>query len=137
MALTTVLQFGDNDIGRYTKEYLVVSCHSAFGRSYNHLRPEGKPRCERVEITVVAPGKDDLSLYDWYINQETLNGRIVFNLSPNTSQDVGQQKVLMFENAQCFSLTEKYEINSKYRRVLTLAFEADMIIVEDIEFNHI
>ena len=137
MALTSVLQFGDNNIGRYTKEYLVVSCRSAFSRSHNHLRPEGKPRCERVELTVVAPGKDDLSLYDWYINQESQDGRIVFNLSPTTAQDVGQQKVLMFENAKCFSLTEKYEINSQYRRLLTLAFEADTITVDDVEFNHI
>ena len=137
MALTTVLQFGDNDIGRYTKEYLVVSCHSAFGRSYNHLRPEGKPRCERVEITVVAPGKDDLSLYDWYINQDLQDGRIVLDISPTTAQDVGQQRVLEFENAQCFSLSENYEINTQYRRLLTLAFEAETVTVDEVEFDHI
>jgi hypothetical protein len=137
MALTTVLQFGDNSLGRYSKEYLVVSCRSTFSRSYNHLRPEGKPRLERVELTVEVPGKEDLGLYDWYMSQDSQDGRIVFNLSPTTAQDVGQQKALMFENAQCLSLTENYEIGSQYRRQLTLAFEADTITVDDVEFKHL
>ena len=137
MALTNVLQFGDNGIGRYAKEYLVVKCHSTFCRSYNHLRPEGKPRCERVELTIVAPGKEDLSLYDWYINQDLQDGRIVLDISPTTAQDVGQQRVLEFENAQCFSLSENYEINTQYRRLLTLAFEAETVTVDEVEFDHI
>lgn len=137
MALLTVLQFGDNTIGRYSKEYLVVRCRSSFSRSYNYQRPEGKPRLERVELTIVAPGKEDLSLYDWYINQGSQDGRIVFNLSPTTAQDVGLQKVLLFENAQCFSFSEDYEIDTQYRRMLTLAFEAEKITVDDVEFNHI
>lgn len=134
---TTVLQFGDNTIGRYSKEYLVVKCHSVFSRSYNSQRPEGKARCEHIKLTIVAPGKEDLSIYDWYIGQEVQDGRIVFELSPTTAQDVEQQRVLLFENAQCISLKENYAIDSQYRRMLTLSFEAKMITVDDIEFNHL
>jgi hypothetical protein len=134
---TTVLQFGDNTIGRYSKEYLVVNCRSVFSRSYNSQRPEGKARCEHVELTIVVPGKEDLSIYDWYISQEVQDGRIVFELSPTTAQDVEQQRVLLFENAKCISLKESYSINSQYRRLITIAFEAGTITVDDIEFNHI
>ena len=70
MALTARLQFGDNDAKVYPEQYLVEDCHCHFTRQYNHFHPETDPRCERVELTVVAPGRENLSLYEWYISGE-------------------------------------------------------------------
>ena len=57
MALTAVLEFGDNSIKRYSKQYLVSDCRFLFQRPNNGFSPEGAARCERVEVTVVAPGR--------------------------------------------------------------------------------
>ena len=62
MALIAALEFGDNNIGRYSKSYLVSDCRFVFTRPYNSYRPEGMARCERLELDVVAPGKNDLNL---------------------------------------------------------------------------
>ena len=64
MALTATLQFGDNSIRRYSREYMVTDfkCHVA--RRHNNARPDSAPRCDRMELTVVAPGKEDLNLYE-------------------------------------------------------------------------
>ena len=57
MALTAVLEFGDNSIKRYSKQYLVSDCRLLFDRPFNSFSPEGATRCERVEVTVVASGR--------------------------------------------------------------------------------
>ena len=72
MALTARLQFGDNSTKTYPKEFLVENCRCHFSRHYDLAYPDTDARCERVELTVVAPGKDDLTLYDWYINGEPM-----------------------------------------------------------------
>ena len=63
MALIAALEFGDNNIGRYSKSYLVSDCRFVFNRPYNSYRPEGMARCERLELEVIAPGKNDLNLF--------------------------------------------------------------------------
>ena len=63
MALTATLEFGDNNIGRYPKRYLVSDYHLVFDRSFNTFAPEATARCERLEVVVVAPGRNDLSLF--------------------------------------------------------------------------
>ena len=55
MALLAALEFGDNNIGRYSKSYLVSDCRFVFNRPYNSYRPEGMARCERLELEVIAP----------------------------------------------------------------------------------
>ena len=75
MALIAALEFGDNNIGRYSKSYLVSDCRFVFDRPYNSYRPEGMARCERLELEVIAPGKNDLNLFDWYDKQGVQSGR--------------------------------------------------------------
>ena len=41
MALTAVLEFGDNTINRYSKRYLVADCKFIFNRPYNAFCPQG------------------------------------------------------------------------------------------------
>ena len=80
MALTAVLEFGDNNIRRYSKQFMVADCRFVFDRSYNDFCPEGDTRCERMELFVVAPGKEDLTLFEWFADQSVLDGRITISL---------------------------------------------------------
>lgn len=136
MALTAVLEFGDNYIRRYSKQYLVSDCHFVFNRQFNSYRPEGGPRCERIEIVVVAPGRDDLSLFQWFSSQEVRAGRIVIMLSGDGRTTEGETQMLYFEEAKCFSLSEMYDINSSRRRLLKLALIADSITIDEVSFRY-
>ncbi len=137
MALLATLQFGDNNVGRYTREYLVTACKTSYATSHNHFRPDGIARCTRIEVAVIAPGRDDLNLYDWFVEQGAFSGRVVFDLSEITSAQQGSQRILKFENAQCFSISESYDIATHYRRQIILAFEAEIVTIDDVEFKHL
>ncbi|MBR5326705.1 MAG: hypothetical protein IKU49_09485, partial [Prevotella sp.] len=120
MALTAVLEFGDNSIKRYSKQYLVSDCRLLFVRPFNGFSPEGAARCERVEVTVVAPGKDDLGLIEWFSTQGVQNGRLVISLANELKDNESDSQILYFEEAKCFSLSEYYDINVSRRRLLKL-----------------
>ncbi len=134
MALIAVLEFGDNNIKRYSKQYLVADCNLVCERSYNEFRPDSLARCEKVDVCVVAPGKDDLNLFEWYSSQGEQSGRIVISLSTTGRQDTIDEQVIYFEDAKCFSLSEYYDIESSKRRVLKLSIMAEVIKVDDVEF---
>jgi hypothetical protein len=137
MALLATLQFGDNNVGRYTREYLVTACKTSYATSYNQFRPDGIARCTRIEVAVIAPGRDDLNLYDWFVEQGSYSGRVVFDLSELAAGLQGGQRIMKFEDAQCFSLSESYDIDTHYRRQIILAFEAESVTVDDVEFKHL
>ena len=64
MSLIKKLQLGNNEIGRYTTEYLLkdYQCHTC--RHYTDYRPSADKFCERIDMTVIAPGREDVSLYN-------------------------------------------------------------------------
>ena len=134
MALIATLEFGNNSIRRYFKSYLVADCNLVCERSYSEFQPDSAARCERVEVSVVAPGKDDLNLFEWYASQNPLSGRIVISLSPTGKSDTPDEQVIYFEDAKCFSLSEYYDIDSSSRRILRLGIMAEMIQLDDINF---
>ena len=123
MALIAALEFGDNNIRRYTKQYLLADCRFVFDRPYNAFSPERPARCERLEVVVIAPGKRDLGLFQWFSNQEIL------------MQNQADPQVIYFENAKCLSLSEMYDIDNSSRRLVKLAIVADSIEIEDVEFK--
>ena len=133
MALIASLQFGDNDAGLYTKKYLVVDCHCSFRRSHNDLRPDGLAGCDSVELEVVAPSLDDMTLQDWFIDEDEMSGRIVFDYSSASDLD-SPKRVLLFEEARCFLLEERYDKDTRFRRLLKMAFEAETVTMENVEF---
>ncbi len=137
MALTARLQFGDNDSKNYSAEYFVADCHCHFMRHHNHFHPDADAQCERVELIVVAPGKDNLNLYDWYISGNPLSGRLVFDLSDIRGGDFLSSKELLFEDAYCFLLAEDYHIDSSHRRYLKMSFVAETIIVNGVEYKNL
>ena len=135
MALSARIQFGDNKTGRYNTEYLLVNCHCSFRRSHNDLRPDGAARCDSVEVELVAPGKEDMTLHDWFMNGDEMSGRIVFDLTSTASDDANPNKTLLFEDARCFVLEESFDKNTRFRRLIKLAFEAESITMDDVDFN--
>ena len=134
MALIASLQLGDNDHKLYTKEYLLnqVKCH--FVRSHNRYHADSKPRCERLELTVIAPGKEDLTLVDWYIHQSPMSGRVVVSLSNEAKLMVGDSKEIYFDDGICFRLAESYDIEAG-RRTMTLSIATDTITIDNVEFK--
>jgi hypothetical protein len=137
MALTALLQFGDNESKNYSADYNVADCHCHFMRHYNHFHPDADALCERVELVVVAPGKDNLNLFDWYISGTPLSGRLVFDLSDIRGGEYTSSKELLFEDAYCFSLAEEFHIGSLNRRQLRMSFVAESIIVNGVEYKNL
>ena len=88
-----------------------------------------------IEITVVAPGKEDLILYDWYIQRTLLCGRIVFDLSGQAMFDE-RPKIVEFEYASCFSLRESYHIDDGSLRLIHIEIAAEETIVDNISFKN-
>lgn len=138
MALFSVIQFGNNDFKRYNNEYRIVSAQSHFTRQMGRKRPNALARCESITITIVAPEVDDLTIYEWYAKSSSFDGRIVFNI-PDYSEksSEGLIRELYFENALCVSLSEKYDIRAKNKRLLTLKFEAEKVTSNDVVFKHL
>ena len=135
MALTAILEFGNNDIKQYPKKYMVSKCHFVFNKDFNEFRPIGAARCERVELEVVVPGQDDLTLFEWYTSQNINSGRIVMDLSSDQASDHTPNHVLYFEDAKCFALSENYNIASVRRRILRLSISAELTTIEEVEFK--
>ena len=134
MALIASLQLGDNDHKLYPKEYLVsqVKCHLV--RPHNRYYADSEPRCERLELTVIAPGKEDLTLIDWYIHQSPMSGRVVVSLSNEAKLGVGDSKEIYFEDGICFRLAENYDIEAG-RRTMTLSIATDTMTIDNVEFK--
>lgn len=128
------LQFGDNEAGRYSREYLMAGFSCQVSRSHNGARPDGLARCERMELTVVTPGREDLNLIEWYVGGTGLSGRVLIALS---SPDLDREawKEVQFEDAVCYSLAEEYHIDRRTRRTLKLGVMAREISVDDMVFN--
>ena len=135
MALMARLQFGDNRANLYSKEYLVMDCHLHFSRHHNHFRPDTDARCETVELVVVAPGWEDLNLYEWYIQNSTMSGRIVLDLQSLNGDSV--EKVILFEDAYCYAIEEEYHIDALKRRCLRLSLMAEKLIINDTTFQNL
>ena len=136
MAFLSHLQFGDNSTGIYSRVYTLVDCHLHFMRHYNHFRPDTDARCEKVEVVVEAPGKDDLNLQEWYLNNEAQSGRVIFDLQSKTSSDT-LQKLVEFEGARCYSFEEEYHINIQRKRYYRLSIVAENITVNDTSFKNL
>ena len=122
MALIAVLEFGDNNIKRYSKQYLVSNCRFLFNRPYNAFRPDQNAKCNRVEVDVVAPGKEDLGLFEWFASQGVRDGRILISLANEGKVVDGDAQVLY------------YDIDASRRRILKLGITASELTIDDVVF---
>lgn len=137
MSLLKKFQIGDNHSGRYTKEYLLsdFKCHTH--RLHNEYRPDSDKYCDSIDVTIIAPGRDDMQLYDWFIHQSTLSGRLLIQLPPKLNQSEPDIQEIFFEEARCFSFEEEYHINRNQRRMLRLRFVAENVNINDVIFKRI
>ena len=135
MSLTARLQFGDNASGRYSKEYLVTDFKCHVFRRHNEARPDGTPKCESIELTVVVPGRDDLNLTEWYVHRSTMSGRILVELSTPEQNQPSQWKEVLFEDGLCYALSEEYHIDKRMRRSLRLSVVASEITIDSVVFK--
>lgn len=135
MTLSAILKIGDNAIGNYEKEYHVVSCRYKVSCGYNYRLPDTEAKNNSIEITLVSPGKEDLTIYDWYIKRMFLSGKIELEFSTQTQSQEGK-KTVTFENASCFSMSESYDINERSLRLIKLELVAERTTIDAIEFQN-
>lgn len=136
MTLTTNLQFGDNETGLYNKSYLVVDCKSHVSRSCSAFAPQSTPVCQELEVTVVAPTKEDMELYEWYFTNLMKNGRILYHVQDISSKgEETLERSVYFQDAFCYKIHERYTIDDNQQRLLTLSISAKQFRIEDIPFN--
>ena len=129
------LQFGDNGVNLYSKEYLVAECNCHFTRCHNQFRPDGNARCDKLTVKLVAPGKEDLTIFEWYASNSVQSGRIVFTL-PFMDNSTDNIKEICFDDAHCLSIAENYDIGASSRRTLTLEIVPGRIVIDSVEFNN-
>lgn len=134
MAYSAILKLG-NDQGTNSQEYIVADCHCHFSREYNHLIPDSDARCERIDLTVIAPNKEQLGLYDWFVNASTLNGSIIFE-TVSAKDLYTPKKNITFEGAYCCALSEKYKNDGSEARMLSISIVADKITISGIDFDN-
>jgi hypothetical protein len=131
MALLSTLTFKD-----ITNEFNVLDFRCHFSRRYNHFNPESTPFCERIEMTVVAPETDDYTIYEWYINRNLMSGKLTYKL-PVTLKSSGEDRLIDFYDAQCFSISENYDINEKKKRLLKIVIIPEKVSMQNVSFSHL
>ena len=136
MNILAHLQFGDNVSALYHKDYLVVGGRTHLMRGHNAYHPETTPTCESLEVTVVAPGKEDLELHEWFFTNSSRSGRIVVELMDVRADQEGVLKrAFYFDSAQCFSLQEHYDLKERSLRLLTLRLSVKTFRVDQVLFG--
>ena len=134
MSLIAKLQFGDNSFRRYAQEYLLADFKCHIARSHNQWRPDGNPKCDCLELSVIVPGREDLNLYEWYAGRSSMSGRILIELAtPAQNQNVVHKEVL-FENGVCYALSEEYHIDQNRRRTLHMNIAVEKLTVDQLIF---
>jgi hypothetical protein len=135
MTLSAILKIGDNTTKNYDQIYNVVSCQYKISCGYNYRLPDTEAKNNSIEITLVSPRKEDLTIYDWYIKRMLLSGEIELEFSTQTQSQEGK-KTVTFENASCFSMSESYDINERSLRLIKLELVAEKTTVDAIEFQN-
>ena len=76
-----------------------------------------------------------MELFDWYINQTSFSGKIVIDLTNQSTKYDITERDIKFENAKCFSIAESYNINDINRHQLKLGIMAEKLEIDEIEFQ--
>ena len=135
MEVQAKLQIGDNNSRVYSKQYNVVNLICHYTRLTNSSRPNTDALCEHITMTLVASNMEDLSLYDWYISGEPLNGRVVLDPDGRAISD-GNDLNLEFEEGYCYAIEEEYQIDSMMRRTVKLSIVANEVTFEGAKFRN-
>ena len=135
MNITARLRLGEKTTPSNGKIYLVVGCVVHVNRSHHTLFSNSSPVCESMEITVVAPDKTDLELQEWFLMHSLRSGKLEYEIQDiQLNADSTQIREIVFEDAQCFSYREHYDIDNQSQRMLTLKIFPKEFQVEDLTF---
>lgn len=134
MSLMTRLRLGERINASYGREYLVVGCAVHIHRDHNTLHPCAKPVCESLEVTVVAPDKTNLELQEWFLSHSLRSGRLEHEIQDLRNPSDTLERHIVFEDAQCFSYHEHYDIREQSLRLLTLRIFPKTCVVDNISF---
>ena len=135
MSLFANLYIGDNASGNYTKMSQVVRCQVKVSRKYEAYMPDSDPRCDQVILSVIAPSKNDLELFEWYIDQTSLSGKIIIDLANQSAKYDITERTFKFEDAKCFSIEESYDINDTNRHQLKLGIMMEKLEIDEKTFQ--
>lgn len=132
MAFIAQIKFGprvDGKISDNTNIYVGLSDYKYHTvRHHNGLRPDGDKVCECIEVTLKVPDKSYLGLYKWYVSGESQSGCIITELSDSeTSAGTCVCKVLDFDNAFCYAISEHYSVEVNRPREVTLSIMAESV----------
>lgn len=136
MKVQAKLEIGNNYAKMFSRNYNVVNLFCHYSRQANSTRPDTDARCECIDITLVAPTMDDLSLYSWYISGESLCGRVKFDLNGELGAIISDEGDLVFEDAYCFAIEEDYDIDRPMRRTVKLSIVAEKLTFEGATFEN-
>ena len=62
------------------------------------------------------------------------SGRLIINLLSDGAMEGKDAHILYFEDAQCFSLSETYDIDKSRRRLITLGITADVMEIDGTSY---
>lgn len=137
MALSIKLEFGDNSSKWYNKQYKVRRFQAHYSRNYNHNHPESVPRCESITLTLPIPSKEDMMLYEWFVDQSFMSGRLVCEIiDPNNYSD-SDPHIVYFDDAQAYFIGETVDFQDDKCRLLTLKIDAMRVTSNDVDFEHL
>lgn len=88
-----------------------------------------------MEITVVAPHKNDLSMFEWFLQNSTHSGRIVISLTGDSTDSESKAQEIYFEDAKCASLSEKYQVDNLRNRQLKVSIVSEKIEMGSVTFK--
>ena len=126
---------GNNgQVSYVTPKFPIIDYKCHLTRSHNETRPDGLAWCDRIELDVEAPGKSDLRLYEWYISRSLMSGHLVFKDDPE-NDDAPDRKEILFHDALCYGISEKYDIGDNARRILHLSIVADVTTFIDVTYT--
>ena len=79
--------------------------------------------------------ENDLDLYEWYIDQTVLSGKIVIDLSNQSAKYDVTERTYTFEDATCFSIAEIYDIDGPHRHLLRLGIMMKELEIDEVVFQ--
>lgn len=83
---------------------------------------------------MVVPGREDLNLYEWFVNRSPMSGRILIELSTPAQSSGSEIKEVRFEDGVCFAISEEYSIGEKRRRIIRLSVAVAALTVDRVGF---
>lgn len=138
MNIITHIEFGNNQVGIYNHDTLVTEVHTHFSRQFNAFHPSSIANCTSLDISIIAPLKDDLFFQEWYVNNGVHSGRLKFELMNLDSRgESASERYLWFFDAQCYYLGERYDINDKSLRIMDLKLKPVRCMIDKVDFGEV